>query len=137
MKKNKNNMMIKAGKIYYTLCHAKDKFEEINNKKMALNCDRARIALCDIMKGMKTETVKPSNKIIISTNIYTKGRLKIKREIVIFSLYKEEEEYECEILAMFDYALSDLDMRMLVDWLCMCAKEDPDKVITFLEEYRK
>ena len=136
MKKNKNNMMIKAGKIYYTLCHAKDKFEEINNKKMALNCDRAKIALCDIMKGMKTETVKPSNKIIISTNIYTKGRLKIKREIVIFSLYKEEE-YECEILAMFDYALSDLDMRMLVDWLCMCAKEDPDKVITFLEEYRK
>ena len=136
MKKNKNNMMIKAGKIYYTLCHAKDKFEEINNKKMALNCDRARIALCDIMKGMKTETVKPSNKIIISTNIYTKGRLKIKREIVIFSLYKEEE-YECEILAMFDYALSDLDMRMLVDWLCMCAKEDLDKVITFLEEYRK
>ena len=136
MKKNKTNMMIKAGKIYYTLCHAKDKFEEINNKKMALNCDRARIALCDIMKGMKTETVKPSNKIIISTNIYTKGRLKIKREIVIFSLYKEEE-YECEILAMFDYALSDLDMRMLVDWLCMCAKEDPDKVITFLEEYRK
>ena len=134
MKKKKNNMMIKAGKIYYTLCHAKDKFEEINNKKMALNCDRARIALCDIMKGMKTETVKPSNKIII---IYTKGRLKIKREIVIFSLYKEEEEYECEILAMFDYALSDLDMRMLVDWLCMCAKEDPDKVITFLEEYRK
>ena len=69
MKKKKNNMMIKAGKIYYTLCHAKDKFEEINNKKMALNCDRARIALCDIMKGMKTETVKPSNKIIISTNI--------------------------------------------------------------------
>ena len=137
MKKKKNNMMVKAGKIYYTLCHAKDKFEEINNKKMALNCDRARIALCDIMKGMKTETVKPSNKIIISTNIYTKGRLKIKREIVIFSLYKEEEEYECEILAMFDYALSDLDMRMLVDWLCMCAKEDPDKVITFLEEYRK
>ena len=136
MKKKKNNMMVKAGKIYYTLCHAKDKFEEINNKKMSLNCDRARIALCDIMKGMKTETVKPSNKIIISTNIYTKGRLKIKREIVIFSLYKEEE-YECEILAMFDYALSDLDMRMLVDWLCMCAKEDPDKVITFLEEYRK
>ena len=136
MKKKKNNMMIKAGKIYYTLCHAKDKFEEINNKTMALNCDRAKIALCDIMKGMKTETVKPSNKIIISTNIYTKGRLKIKREIVIFSLYKEEE-YECEILAMFDYALSDLDMRMLVDWLCMCAKEDPDKVITFLEEYRK
>ena len=136
MKKKKNNMMVKAGKIYYTLCHAKDKFEEINNKKMALNCDRAKIALCDIMKGMKTETVKPSNKIIISTNIYTKGRLKIKREIVIFSLYKEEE-YECEILAMFDYALSDLDMRMLVDWLCMCAKEDQDKVITFLEEYRK
>ena len=56
--------------------------------------------------------------------------------MVIFSLYKEEE-YDCEILAMFDYALSDLDMRMLVDWLCMCAKEDPDKVITFLEEYRK
>ena len=135
MKKKKNNMMVKAGKIYYTLCYAKDKFEEINYKKMALNCDRARIALCDIMKGMKTETNKPSNKIIISSNIYTKGRLKIKREMVIFSLYKEE--YECEILAMFDYALSDLDMRMLVDWLCMCAKEDPDKVITFLEEYRK
>lgn len=136
MKKKKNNMMIKAGKIYYTLCHAKDEFESINYKKMALNCDRARIALCDIMKEIKTETVKPSNKIIISTNVYTKGRLKIKREMVIFSLYKEEE-YECEILAMFDYALSDLDMRMLVDWLCMCAKEDPDKVITFLEEYRK
>ena len=136
MKKKKNNMMVKTGKIYYTLCHAKDKFEEINDKKMALNCDRARIALCNIMKGMKTKTDKPSNKIIISTNIYTKGRLKIKREMVIFSLYKEEE-YECEILAMFDYALSDLDMRMLVDWLCMCAKENPDKVITFLEEYRK
>lgn len=136
MKKKKNNMMVKAGKIYYTLCHAKDKFKEINDKKMALNCDRARIALCDIMKGMKTETVKPNNKIIISTNVYTKGRLKIKREMVIFSLYKEEE-YECEILAMFDYDLSDLTMSMLVDWLCMCAKEDPDKVITFLEEYRK
>ena len=38
---------------------------------------------------------------------------------------------------MFDYDLSDLTMSMLVDWLCMCAKEDPDKVITFLEEYRK
>ena len=136
MKKKKNNMMVKAGKIYYTLCHAKDKFEEINYKKMALECDRARIALCDIMKEMKTENEKPNNKIVISTNVYTKGRLKIKREMVIFSLYKEEE-YECEILAMFDYALSDLDMRMLVDWLCMCAKEDPDKVITFLEEYRK
>ena len=136
MKKKKNNMMVKAGKIYYTLCHAKDEFESINYKKMALNCDRARITLCDIMKEMKTETDKPSNKIIISSNIYTKGRLKIKREMVIFSLYKEEE-YECEILAMFDYALSEKDMCMLVDWLCMCAKEDPDKVITFLEEYRK
>lgn len=53
----------------------------------------------------------------------------------MFSLYKEEA-YENEIYAMFDYPLSDVDMDMLVGWLSRCAKEDPDKVIAYLEEHR-
>lgn len=130
-----NNNFIEAGKIYTTLCHAKDKFEAIKDKKMAMRCDKARISLCDIMKEMKTETNKSNNKIIVSFNIYIKGRLKLKRKMVIFSLYKEEA-YENEIYAMFDYPLSDVDMDMLVGWLSRCAKEDPDKVIAYLEEHR-
>lgn len=102
---------------------------------MAMRCDKARISLCDIMKEMKTETNKSNNKIIVSFNIYIKGRLKLKRKMVIFSLYKEEA-YENEIYAMFDYPLSDVDMDMLVGWLSRCAKEDPDKVIAYLEEHR-
>lgn len=132
----KNNNLVEAGKIYITLCHAKDKFEAIRDKKMALDCDRARNSLCDIMKGMKTETNKSSNKIIVSSNIYFKGKVKIKRKTVIFSLYKEEDD-ECEIYAMFDYPLSDVDTDMLLGWLNKCAKEDPDKVIAYLEEHRK
>lgn len=131
----KNNDFVEAGKIYDTLCHAKDKFTEIGYSKMTMKCDKARISLCDMMKGMKTETDKLNNKIIVSSNIYTKGRLKIKRKMVMFSLYKEEE-CECEIYAMFDYPLSDVDTDMLIGWLSKCAKEDPDKVIAYLEEHR-
>lgn len=130
-----NNNLVEAGKIYVTLCHAKDKFEAIRDKRMANRCDKARISLCDIMQGMKTETNKPSNKIIVSSNIYTKGRIKLKRKTVIFSLYKEEDD-ECEIYAMFDYPLSDVDTDMLIGWLSKCAKEEPDKVIAYLEEHR-
>lgn len=130
-----NNNLVEAGKIYAILCHAKDKFEAIQDKKMALDCDRAKNSLCDIMKGMKSETDKSNTKIIVSSNIYIKGRLKLERKRVIFTLYKEEE-YECEIYAIFDYPLSDVDTDMLIGWLSRCAKEDPVKVIAYLEEHR-
>ena len=56
-----------------------------------------------------------------------------ERKHVVLSYYKGNNE--CVILTEFDYALTDWEKVLLVNWISKCAKEDPDKLFEFLEEY--
>ena len=65
---------------------------------------------------------------------YTKNNDE-KRKFVLIVLFDDDDDNRCKILAKFDYDLSEKDMCMLVDWLRHCIREEPDKVIEYLENY--
>lgn len=65
---------------------------------------------------------------------YSKNN-KEKRKFVMILLFNGDDDTRCKILAKFDYDLSEKDMCMLVDWLRHCIREEPDKVIEYLEKY--
>lgn len=128
----KKDILNEVGNIYNTLYDSKNKFAEIKDNKMALRCEKARNILHDIMNILKkSDSVGINNKILVNSTTYTKDGK--KKKVVVLSLYKDNDD--CEILTILDYPLIDLDMNLAIDWLCKCAKENPDKVLTFVKDY--
>ena len=71
------------------------------------------------------------HRILVNSAVYVSTRE--ERKHVVLSYYKGNNK--CVILTEFDYALTDWEKVLLVNWISKCAKEDPDKLFEFLEEY--
>lgn len=71
------------------------------------------------------------HRILVNSAVYNASNTGEERKHVVLSYYKGNNE--CVILTEFDYALTDWEKVLLVDWISKCAKEDPDKLFEFLE----
>ena len=132
----KKNLMNDVDMVYITLREFENELAKLNSPfpNIGKRVEESKTTLQFIKYELhKIPMSNKKHRILVNSAIYNASSTGEERKHVVLSYYKGNNE--CVILTEFDYALTDWEKVLLVDWISKCAKEDPDKLFEFLEEY--